>query len=141
MGMSAGTTGGRKRAVAEINVTPMVDVMLVLLVIFMITAPSIKQIEGMEVNLPELKEGSAAETTTEPEIETPPEPAPRPIITKLRIFIILSAGAHLGFLVCWGVPAYVKHIAEIRAIEEEKLHAIALKEAEKRGKLENERQK
>jgi biopolymer transport protein TolR len=62
MGMSAGTTGGKKRAVAEINVTPMVDVMLVLLVIFMITAPSIKQIEGMEVNLPELKEGSAAET-------------------------------------------------------------------------------
>lgn len=62
MGMSAGTTTGRKRAVAEINVTPMVDVMLVLLVIFMITAPSIKQIEGMEVNLPELKEGSAAET-------------------------------------------------------------------------------
>lgn len=62
MGMSAGTTGGKKRAVAEINVTPMVDVMLVLLVIFMITAPSIKQIEGMEVNLPELKTNSAAET-------------------------------------------------------------------------------
>src|ERR1051325_8534992 len=62
MGMSAGGGGGKKRAVAEINVTPMVDVMLVLLVIFMITAPSIKQIEGMEVNLPELKEGSGAET-------------------------------------------------------------------------------
>src|SRR5471032_2210728 len=61
MGMSAGG-GGKKRAVAEINVTPMVDVMLVLLVIFMITAPSIKQIEGMEVNLPELKHNSAAET-------------------------------------------------------------------------------
>jgi biopolymer transport protein TolR len=61
MGMSAGG-GGKKRAVAEINVTPMVDVMLVLLVIFMITAPSIKQIDGMEVNLPELKQNSAAET-------------------------------------------------------------------------------
>jgi biopolymer transport protein TolR len=62
MGMSAGGSGGKKRAVAEINVTPMVDVMLVLLVIFMITAPSIKQIEGMEVNLPEIKTNSAAET-------------------------------------------------------------------------------
>src|SRR5579862_6041876 len=62
MGMSAGASGGKKRAVAEINVTPMVDVMLVLLVIFMITAPSIKQIDGMEVSLPELKKDSAAET-------------------------------------------------------------------------------
>jgi hypothetical protein len=85
----------------------------------------------------------AEETTTQPEAqaEPQPEPPPRPIITKLRIFIILSAGAHLGFLVCWGVPAYVKHVAELRAIEEEKQRVIALKEAEKRGKIENERQK
>lgn len=68
------------------------------------------------------------------------QPAPRPIITKLRIFIILSAGAHLGFLICWGVPAYVKHMAEVRAIEEEKQQALALKEAEKRGKEETKRQ-
>ena len=40
---------------ADINVTPMVDVMLVLLVIFMITAPVIKQIEGLSVDLPQLK--------------------------------------------------------------------------------------
>ena len=46
MGMSAGTSGGvggrrhrRKPVMAEINVTPMVDVMLVLLIIFMISAP------------------------------------------------------------------------------------------------------
>jgi biopolymer transport protein TolR len=62
MGMSAGGGGGKKRAVADINVTPMVDVMLVLLVIFMITAPSIKQIEGMEVNLPVLGAESVAES-------------------------------------------------------------------------------
>ena len=36
---------------SEINVTPMVDVMLVLLVIFMVTAPLMYQ--GMDVNLPE----------------------------------------------------------------------------------------
>lgn len=38
-------------AMADINVTPLVDVMLVLLIIFMITAPMLHQ--GVEVNLPE----------------------------------------------------------------------------------------
>jgi len=38
---------------AEINVTPLVDVMLVLLIIFMVTAPIIQQ--GVEVNLPKVK--------------------------------------------------------------------------------------
>ena len=42
---------GGKRLVAEINVTPLVDVMLVLLIIFMVTAPMMT--EGLEVNLPE----------------------------------------------------------------------------------------
>jgi biopolymer transport protein TolR len=65
MGMSAGGGGGKKRAVAEINVTPMVDVMLVLLVIFMITAPSIKQIEGVEVELPQLVDSAAEQILTE----------------------------------------------------------------------------
>jgi biopolymer transport protein TolR len=41
------------RPMAEINVTPMVDVMLVLLIIFMVTAPLIQQ--GVKVNLPETK--------------------------------------------------------------------------------------
>ncbi len=40
----------RRRAMSEINVTPFVDVMLVLLVIFMITAPLIQQ--GIDVELP-----------------------------------------------------------------------------------------
>jgi biopolymer transport protein TolR len=46
-GSSYGDNGG---PVANINVTPLVDVMLVLLVIFMITAPMLQQ--GVEVNLP-----------------------------------------------------------------------------------------
>ena len=37
---------------AEINMTPMVDVMLVLLIIFMVTAPMLDQ--GFDVNLPEV---------------------------------------------------------------------------------------
>ena len=48
-----GPTGGRGRRglVADINVTPLVDVMLVLLIIFMVTAPMMTQ--GIEVKLPE----------------------------------------------------------------------------------------
>ena len=42
---------GRKRLVSEINVTPLVDVMLVLLIIFMVTAPMMNQ--GLDVDLPE----------------------------------------------------------------------------------------
>jgi len=40
-----------KRFLSEINVTPFVDVMLVLLVIFMVTAPMMQ--EGVDVNLPQ----------------------------------------------------------------------------------------
>ena len=40
-----------KTYVSEINVTPLVDVMLVLLIIFMVSAPMMK--EGMKVDLPE----------------------------------------------------------------------------------------
>ncbi len=51
MAMSPG--GGSRRAMSEINVTPLVDVMLVLLIIFMVTAPLISQ--GVEVDLPQTK--------------------------------------------------------------------------------------
>jgi biopolymer transport protein TolR len=42
--------------ISQINVTPLVDVMLVLLVIFMVTAPIIQQ--GVQVNLPQTKAGA-----------------------------------------------------------------------------------
>src|SRR5437773_12119149 len=47
MGMSAGGTGGLQ---SEINVTPMVDVMLVLLIIFMVVTPFLQQ--GVTVPIP-----------------------------------------------------------------------------------------
>ncbi len=47
------TTKGRFVPLAEINVTPFVDVMLVLLIIFMVTAPMMQQ--GVEVDLPKAK--------------------------------------------------------------------------------------
>jgi biopolymer transport protein TolR len=43
----------RRQALSEINVTPFVDVMLVLLIIFMVTAPLLQQ--GIDVNLPQAK--------------------------------------------------------------------------------------
>ncbi len=45
--------GPRGSLVSQINVTPLVDVMLVLLIIFMVTAPIIQQ--GVEVNVPKVK--------------------------------------------------------------------------------------
>jgi len=48
----------RKAAISDINVTPLVDVMLVLLIIFMVTAPMMQ--EGITVDLPETKGQSLA---------------------------------------------------------------------------------
>ena len=71
MGMSAGQTGGRgtrghrrrgrhHRMMSEINVTPFVDVMLVLLVIFMVAAPMMQQ--GFEIQLPKSAQNRALKT-------------------------------------------------------------------------------
>ena len=54
--MGASLRGGANRPLSEINVTPFVDVMLVLLIIFMVTAPMMQQ--GVDVELPK--------TTTQP---------------------------------------------------------------------------
>jgi biopolymer transport protein TolR len=51
MGMQLNGNGGRGQMVSEINVTPFVDVMLVLLIIFMVTAPMMTQ--GIDVKVPE----------------------------------------------------------------------------------------
>ena len=48
--MAMGGHNDNRSVMAEINVTPLVDVMLVLLVIFMVTAPMMQQ--GVQVNLP-----------------------------------------------------------------------------------------
>ena len=60
-------TGGgeNKRFMSDINVTPFVDVMLVLLIIFMVTAPMM--IQGIDVNLPQ---------TTAKEIKTTQQEEP-----------------------------------------------------------------
>ena len=52
----SGGQRGRRTPMAEINVTPMVDVMLVLLIIFMVTAPLL--VAGVPVDLPDSKAGA-----------------------------------------------------------------------------------
>jgi len=60
---TSGGTGGSGRisqpTLSEINVTPFVDVMLVLLIVFMVSAPLMQQ--GIQVNLPKTKAGSLDE--------------------------------------------------------------------------------
>lgn len=54
----------RKRIIAEMNIVPYVDVMLVLLVIFMITTPLLSQ--GVKVNLPKTQAQAIAPQDQEP---------------------------------------------------------------------------
>jgi len=75
MGMGMGTGGGGdwqepgvQTVLSEINVTPFVDVMLVLLVIFMVTAPLLTQ--GMEVNLPRVSAANLEQMEQQPVVLT-----------------------------------------------------------------------
>ena len=54
----------RRRVISDINVVPYIDVMLVLLVIFMVTAPMLMQ--GVEVNLPEATASPVENQDAEP---------------------------------------------------------------------------
>ena len=68
--------GNNKSFMSDINVTPLVDVMLVLLIIFMVTAPMLMQ--GVEVNLPQ---------TTTKNIKTKEEPLMLTVNKEKEIFI------------------------------------------------------
>lgn len=58
----------KQNLVAEINITPFTDVILVLLVIFMITTPLISEMR-MKVNLPEAKSGKPVEGSLPEQID------------------------------------------------------------------------
>ena len=62
MGFSTGRSNSRA-SISEINVTPLVDVMLVLLIMFMVTAPLMQQ--GIEVDLPKTS-SAGVEVSEEP---------------------------------------------------------------------------
>ena len=64
----AGKISDNLDEMAEINVTPLVDVMLVLLIIFIITAPML--VQGLNVNLPKQDAPSIAAESDEPIVLT-----------------------------------------------------------------------
>lgn len=57
-----GRRGGKAPPMSEINVTPLVDVMLVLLIIFMVTAPLL--VSGVPIDLPDSKAGALKQDNT-----------------------------------------------------------------------------
>lgn len=63
MAMGSGGSSKSRMALSEINVTPLVDVMLVLLIMFMVTTPLMQQ--GIDVDLPKTS-ASGVEATDEP---------------------------------------------------------------------------
>src|SRR6266566_1963504 len=76
-GSSGGGRRGRRRAVmAEINVTPMVDVMLVLLIIFMVSAPLLTV--GVPLDLPQTQAKS---------LDNDKEPLTVSVNTKGEVFL------------------------------------------------------
>jgi len=70
------TWGNSRKFMSDINVTPFVDVMLVLLIIFMVTAPMMMQ--GVEVNLPQ---------TTTKSIKTKEDPLILTVNKKGEIYL------------------------------------------------------
>lgn len=74
--MAMNQKNNNKSFMSDINVTPLVDVMLVLLIIFMVTAPMLMQ--GVEVNLPK---------TTTRHIKTQEEPLILTVNKEREIFI------------------------------------------------------
>ena len=76
LSQARGNGRGRYRPMADINVTPLVDVMLVLLVVFMVTAPLLTV--GVPVDLPQ---------TAAPPINEPKEPTVITVNKEGQIFI------------------------------------------------------
>jgi biopolymer transport protein TolR len=103
MGMS---TGGGDELNSEINVTPMVDVMLVLLIIFMITAPMMNT--GVDLDLPQV----TAQNIEDPE-------------GKLVLSIDATRGLHLGGTKLTWKDLEVKLAANERVKKEQQLYIEA----------------
>ncbi len=73
MSMSVGDGGGEGEAVCEMNTTPLIDVMLVLLIMFILNVPM--QTHATKVDMPQ-------------KIDNPPPPTTPPVIHRLEIDFI-----------------------------------------------------
>ncbi len=98
-------TGDEFESMAEINITPLVDVMLVLLVIFIITSPML--VQGLQVELPKAKSPALEQKSREPIVLT---------LTRDRLILLGDQPVHatllaerLGPMVAGGPrPVYLK---------------------------------
>ncbi|HEY4918915.1 MAG TPA: ExbD/TolR family protein [Xanthobacteraceae bacterium] len=123
MGMS-GTAGNavgkrvhRRHAVmSEINVTPMVDVMLVLLIVFMVSAPLLTV--GIPIELPETRAKSLAQSQHEPLVLS--------INDKGQIFL----GAETSELPIAEMVAKLKAVTAARGGTEERIYVKGAREAQ-----------
>jgi biopolymer transport protein TolR len=80
MNTSGGRSRGKRRLMSEINVVPYIDVMLVLLIIFMITAPLLTQ--GISVDLP-----NAPASQLDPELLKDNEPLVLSVDSEGRYYL------------------------------------------------------
>ena len=103
-----GGRGSRRAPMAEINVTPLVDVMLVLLIIFMITAPLL--VSGVPVDLPDSRAGALKQDNTPVQVS---------LDGKGRLFIDEQAIADDG------LAAKLTAIREARAADEPRVYVRA----------------
>ena len=108
MSMGGGGRGHRRAPMAEINVTPLVDVMLVLLIIFMITAPLL--VSGVPVDLPDSRAGALKQDNT---------PVQLSLDAQGRLFIDDQAVGDDG------LAAKLKAIREARAADEPRVYVRA----------------
>jgi len=77
--------GSSDQLMAEINVTPFVDVMLVLLIIFMVTAPMM--VEGLNVNLPQATSEPLPSSDQEPHLVVSIDAAQEVFINDFKVSV------------------------------------------------------
>ncbi len=101
------TAKGRRKQMSEINVVPYIDVMLVLLIIFMITAPLLQL--GVEIDLPEA-DAAPMEQTDEPVVVN--------VMANGDVYLSLDGQAELIDLQTLGtkVAAFVRQNPDIQVL-------------------------
>jgi biopolymer transport protein TolR len=131
--MEIGSRNNDRGTMSQINVTPLVDVMLVLLVIFMVTAPMMQQ--GVQVNLPKAatKAMTAQEETVVVSLDksgrlylNKTETAPAELRDKLAAMFVNRTKKEVFLKADPDVPygEVVKTMAEIKAAGIERLGMV-----------------
>ena len=97
MMLAAGGASGKRRrrrksVMSEINVTPMVDVMLVLLIIFMVAAPLLTV--NIQVDLPKAAGGTASNADTAPLELTVKKTSGGNCVSKVDVYLGDTGGDH-----------------------------------------------